>query len=228
MNTWESHYFDTAPGIRIHAKVAGPVDAPVLLFIHGFPEFWYGWRNQLADLQSDYRCVAIDLRGFNLSSQPADLAAYKATEHWADFRAVIAALGGRVHAVIAHDWGGALAWGLAAQSPQLMHKLAVLNAPHTIPFARALAHHSEQIAASQYMNWLRKPGSENALAEHDFARLIAMADVQSEDEQRAYRACWSGGLAGGCNLYRASPLHPDDPHDTTQSGQINWARHIPP
>ena len=165
----ESVYFDTAPGIRLHAKACGPVGAPVLLFIHGFPEFWYAWRAQLAHFSADYRCVALDLRGFNLSSQPLALEAYKPAALLADLCAVIGALGAPLHAVVAYDWGGALAWGLVAQFPQLLEKFAVLNAPHTLAFAHALAHDAEQIAASQYMNWLRRTGSEAAQPVHVLA-----------------------------------------------------------
>lgn len=204
-----SRYFDTAPGIRLHAKVGGPEGAPVLLFIHGFPEFWFTWRRQLPEFMRDYRCVALDMRGFNLSSQPTEVAAYKANLLIADLVAVIGELGAPVHAVIAHDWGGAVAWALAAQHPHLMRKLVSINSPHALAFARALAHDAEQIQASGYMNWLRRPGAETALAEDDFARLLAMLDPMSEDEREAYRTCWRHGLTGGCNYYRASPLHPD-------------------
>jgi pimeloyl-ACP methyl ester carboxylesterase len=89
----ETLYFDTAEGIRLHAKACGPAGAPVLLFVHGFPEFWGTWRRQLAAFSTDYRCVAIDLRGFNLSSQPTDVSAYKPHLLVADLRAVIQALG---------------------------------------------------------------------------------------------------------------------------------------
>jgi len=204
-----SQYFDTAPGIRLHAKVGGPADAPTLLFVHGFPEFWFTWRRQLAEFTRDYRCVAVDLRGFNLSSQPTDTSDYKAAQLIADLAHVIEALGAPVHAVIAHDWGGAVAWGLAAQRPELMRKFAIINSPHAIPFSRALAHDAAQIAASQYMNWLRRPGAETALAENNFARLLAMLDPMTEAEREAYRQCWARGLTGGCNYYRASPLFPD-------------------
>lgn len=215
-----SVYFDTAPGIRLHAKVCGPVDAPMLLFVHGFPEFWYGWRAQLDVFGRDYRCVAIDLRGFNLSSQPLAQQDYRVAKLLADLRAVIAALGAPVHAVVAHDWGGALAWSLAAQSPELMRKLAILNAPHTVAFAHALAHDPEQIAASQYMNLLRSAGSEAVLAHNQFQYLCEFAGLQTEDEKASYRACWSHGLTGGCNLYRASPLHPDEAGAQDASGGI--------
>ncbi len=195
--------------VRLHVAACGPLDAPPLLFVHGFPEFWYGWIHQLTEFANNYRCYAIDLRGFNLSSQPQAVAAYKAPLLLDDLRAVIAHVGGRVKAVVAHDWGGAVAWSLAAQSPELMEKFIVANSPHTMCFAKALAHDAAQIEASQYMNWLRAEGSEAVLAENNFQRLAAMASLKAQDQRARYRECWSRGLTGGVNYYRASPLRPD-------------------
>ena len=204
-----TRYFQTADGIRLHARTCGPEDAPVLLFVHGFPEYWGAWRKQLAAFRAHYHCVAIDMRGFNLSSQPLAQALYKPALLLADLAAVITSLGAPVHAVIAHDWGGALAWSLAAQQPQLMHKLVVLNAPHAIAFAQALAFDPEQQAAGQYMNALRSPGFEHTLAQSDFQYLWNLLGPLTDAEKDDYRACWRHGLTGGCNYYRASPLHPD-------------------
>ena len=220
--TLHTRYFDTADGIRLHAKACGPEDAPTLLFVHGFPEFWYSWRKQLAEFSRDYRCVAVDLRGFNLSSQPTDVAAYKTALLVADLCAVINELGAPVHAVIAHDWGGAVAWSLAAQHPEKMGKFVVLNSPHAITFAKALATDSAQQAASEYMNWLRRPGSEAVLAADDFVRLFDMLGPLPESDRAAYRACWQQGLTGGVNLYRVSPLHPDTPE---QPGKMALLAH---
>ena len=219
----ESHFFDTAPGIRLHAKVCGPADAPTLLFVHGFPEFWFTWRRQLEALSNEYRCVAIDMRGFNLSTQPLDVPSYKAALLINDLRAVIDALGAPVEAVIAHDWGGAVAWGLAAQFPETMRRFVVINSPHTVTFAKALATDHAQQDSSQYMNWLRRPGAEEALAENDFKRLFAMLDAMSEAERAEYRACWQRGLTGGCNLYRVSPLRPDTPDEPGRAAAVATA-----
>ena len=207
----ETLHFDTAEGIRLHAQACGPAGAPVLLFVHGFPECWYTWHRQLAAFSTDFRCVAIDLRGFNRSSQPADVGAYKPHLLLADLRAVIQALGAPVFAVIAHDWGGALAWSLAAKHPALLSNLVILNAPHTIPYARALAHDTAQQDAADYMNVLRLPGSENILSKDDFAYLHELVGDLTDEERAVYRSCWARGLTGGCNYYRASPLHPDTP-----------------
>jgi epoxide hydrolase 4 len=217
---FESYFVErrcaVAGDIRLHVIACGPVDAPALLFVHGFPEFWWAWREQLAYFSKRFRCYALDMRGFNLSSQPTEVAAYKSKLLIEDLLAVIKFASGevtdsrgRVHAVVAHDWGGAIAWSLAAQHPECMTRFVVLNSPHSIPFADALAHDPEQIAASQYMNWLRATGAEAVLAENDFERLVKMAALSTEEEHLRYRECWSRGLTGGCNYYRASPLHPD-------------------
>lgn len=207
----QSRYFDTAPGIRLHAKVCGPLGAPTLLWVHGFPEFWATWRRQLAVFSAHYRCVALDLRGFNRSSQPPEVAAYKPQRVLADLVAVITELGAPVQAVIAHDWGGAVCWSLAAQHPELMRQFVVLNAPHTLTFARALAHDAQQQAAAQYMLTLRQPGSEAQLAANDYQYLWDLLGSLTQEEKAAYRECWRHGLTGGCNYYRASPLYPDTP-----------------
>jgi epoxide hydrolase 4 len=209
--SWHEYeaFFVEHGDIHLHVVACGPRDAPPLLFVHGFPEFWYAWHHQLAEFSRDFRCYALDMRGFNLSSQPLDVASYKASHLVEDLRAVIAHIGGRVKAVVAHDWGGAVAWSLAAQSPQLMEKFVVINSPHAITFAHALAYDAAQIEASQYMNWLRAEGSEAVLAENNFERLIAMASIANEDDKARYRECWSRGLTGGVNYYRASPLGPD-------------------
>jgi epoxide hydrolase 4 len=208
-SSFVSRQCPVAGEIKLHKIACGPLDAPALLFVHGFPEFWYAWIEQLREFSLDYRCYAIDLRGFNLSSQPPTVNAYKAPLLIDDLRAVIDTVGGHVKAVIAHDWGGAVAWSLAAQSPALMDKFVVANSPHAITFARALAYDAAQIEASEYMNWLRTEGSEAVLTENNFARLVAMASLKSDEQLTRYRECWSRGLTGGVNFYRASPLHPD-------------------
>jgi pimeloyl-ACP methyl ester carboxylesterase len=213
---------DGAP-TSLHCAVCGPRGAPPLLLLHGFPEFWYAWRHQLADLARDFRCHALDLRGFNLSAQPAAVEAYRPEALHADLDRVIdwiEADAGPLAALVAHDWGGALAWGYAASRPGRVSRLAIANAPHAVPFARALAHDPAQRAASQYMNWLRAPGAEDRLAEADFARLFAMIGPLTDHERARYRACWQRGLTGGCNYYRASPLFPDPPNDPTQAGRM--------
>lgn len=212
----EGHFCDVAPQVRLHYASCGDPSGPLLLFVHGFPEFWFAWSALMPRFADRWHVVAPDLRGFNLSSKPAQLEAYRPAVLIGDLCALIERLGHRKAVVVAHDWGGALAWGLAIGRPDLVERLVILNAPHPVPFARALASDPEQQRASRYMNWLRQPGSEAALAQDDFAALerILRADGDAQwfegETRAAYRRAWAqpGALTGGVNYYRASPLYP--------------------
>ncbi len=203
-------------GTRLHYASAGTPGKPLLLFAHGFPEFWYEWQAQLAEFGIDHYAVAPDLRGFNLSDMPADLAAYKARHIVDDLRLLTAHLGYDKLVLVAHDWGGAIAWNLAIAQPKLLRQLIIINSPHPYLFMQALATDAKQKAASEYMNWLRADGSEKALENNDFALLDGFFNGMGQppatwftSEVRArYHQCWSRGLRGGINYYRASPLHP--------------------
>lgn len=211
-----------ANGIRLHYASSGAPGAPLVLLLHGFPQYWGAWEELLPVLGERYYAVAPDLRGFNLSSAPPEVEAYRATELVRDIALLVRHLGYERADLVAHDWGGALAWNLAIAQPALVRRLVILNSPHPIPFARALADHAAQQKASAYMNWLRVPGAEGPLAENDCARLVEFFSSMQRPERRwltperlrRYRAVWSRGLAGGLNYYRASPLYPpvgDDP-----------------
>ncbi|MFZ6874681.1 alpha/beta fold hydrolase [Undibacterium sp. Di27W] len=212
-----SNQFATlANGTRLHFASAGERGRPLILFVHGFPEFWYEWSAQLAEFGQDYFAVAPDLRGFNLSDMPADVAAYKARHIVDDLRLLIAHLGYQQATVVAHDWGGAVCWNMAIALPALFEKLIIINSPHPYLFMQALATDPAQKASSEYMNWLRNPGSEEALVKDNFALMDGFFNGMGQGEatwfdaetQAAYHACWARGLAGGVNYYRASPLHP--------------------
>lgn len=216
------HYADLGEGIRLHYACAGRRGAPLMLFLHGFPEFWFAWRELLPHFGQRYFAVAPDLRGYNLSSKPEGVDAYKVGPLIGDIEGLIESLGYRDAIVVAHDWGGALAWSLAIARPQRVSRLVMMNSPHPVPFARALASDAAQQAASEYMNWLRKPGSEKALSADDFALMVrffkGVSDASWLDGPtlEAYKTAWGqpGALAGGINWYRASPLYPpigDDP-----------------
>jgi len=211
------HHYAGVNGIRLHYVSHGR--GPLMLFIHGFPEFWYAWRDQLIEFGRDHRAVAPDLRGYNLSDKPEGVEAYRARHPIEDLRQLIERLGGPA-IVVAHDWGGALAWTLAVQHPRLVERLVIVNAPHPVPFARALRSDPEQIAASQYMRLLRDPKAERVLAQDNFRRLAAMlrqfapdSGWPREEDLARYREAWAqpGALTGGLNYYRASPLYPRDP-----------------
>lgn len=213
----KSNQFVALPnGTRLHYASAGERGKPLILFAHGFPEFWYEWHAQLAEFGKDHFAVAPDLRGFNLSDMPSDPSAYKARHIVDDLRQLAAHLGYDRFVLVAHDWGGAIAWSFAIALPQLLHKLIVINSPHPYLFMQALATDEGQQKASAYMNWLRAPGSEAALAKDNFALLEGFltnlgessASWFNQEVRDKYHECWSRGLTGGVNYYRASPLHP--------------------
>jgi pimeloyl-ACP methyl ester carboxylesterase len=215
-------------GIELSCRASGRAGAPVLVFLHGFPEAAFVWDELLEHFAERYRCVAPNLRGYERSSAPVEVDAYRAKHLIADIAALIDSLGGRLAALIAHDWGGALAWGLAAQRPEALARLVIVNSPHPATFLRELRDNPAQQAASGYMNFLCRPDAEALLAANDFARLwpfftnMGAADASrpgsgwlTESVRERYRAVWRAGLTGGCNYYRASPLRPpigpDDP-----------------
>jgi pimeloyl-ACP methyl ester carboxylesterase len=209
-------YAEFGNGIRLHYASCGERGRPLMLFLHGFPEYWGAWEELLPRYGDTHYAVAPDLRGFNLSSQPAEIGAYRAREIVGDLERFVACLGAEHAIVVAHDWGGAIAWQWAIAAPQRVAKLIILNSPHPIPFARELVSNPAQQRASGYMNWLRAPGAEGALATDDYARLddffLGMRRTDAPwytDERRArYHAVWKRGLTGGLNYYRASPLYP--------------------
>lgn len=214
--------FATLPnGMRLHFARAGRVGRPLLLFLHGFPECWFAWEAQLQHFGDDYFVVAPDLRGFNLSDMPAERAAYKARHIVDDLRLLIAHLGYHDCVLVAHDWGGAIAWNLALAMPELLRQLIIINAPHPYLFMQALARDPQQQAASAYMNWLRAEGAEEALAKDDFKLMdgfftglgAATERWFSAEVRERYHACWRNGLHGGLNYYRASPLYPPEQND---------------
>ena len=208
-------------GIDLSCRAAGRRGDPVLVFLHGFPEAAFVWDEMLEHFSDRYRCIAPNLRGYERSSAPPDVEAYRAKHVIGDISSLIDSLGGELAALVAHDWGGALAWGLAAQRPEAIRRLVIVNSPHPATFLRELRHNPAQQAASAYMNFLCRPDAEALLSENDFARLwpfftnMGAADPARQgggwltDEVRdRYRSVWTMGLRGGCNYYRASPLRP--------------------
>ena len=206
-------------GITLSCRAAGPLDAPRLLFVHGFPEAAFVWDEVMLALADRYRCIAPNLRGYERSSAPAEVEAYRAKHLMADLAALIAQTGqGPLAALIAHDWGGAVAWNLAVQRPELMQRLVIINSPHPGTFARELQHNAAQQQASAYMNFFCRDDAAELLAQNDFARLwpsfTRMGGAWlTESVKEQYRVVWRQGLQGGLNYYRASPLRPPTADD---------------
>jgi len=200
--------------IRLHYITVGL--GKLIMFIHGFPEFWAEWENQLVEFGKDYQAVAPDMRGYNLTSKPEAVEAYHAKHLINDLLALAEHLGHQKLILVAHDWGGAVAWSAAMRYPQWVEKLIIINSPHPAVFARELLNNPAQQAASQYMLLFRSPRAERVLSENNYARLMDMVtqfgskwDMTAEVREQ-YIAAWSqpGALTGGLNYYRASPLYP--------------------
>jgi epoxide hydrolase 4 len=208
--------FDVAlpHGITLSCRAAGSPDSPRVVLLHGFPEAAFVWDDVMQRLASGLRCVAPNLRGYERSSAPAELSAYRAKPLVADIAALIGQQGAPIDLLVAHDWGGALAWSLAALQPKLMRQLLIINSPHPATFLRELRDSPAQQAASAYMNFLCRPDAATLLADNDFARLWGFftrmgGDAWLTDALRdQYRAVWRAGLEGPLNYYRASPLRP--------------------
>jgi pimeloyl-ACP methyl ester carboxylesterase len=219
-------------GITLSCRGAGSPTSPVLLFLHGFPEGAFVWDAMLEHFADRYRCIAPNLRGFERSSAPQDVEAYRAKHLVGDIVALIdQQASGRVEALIAHDWGGAVAWNIGAQRADKLKRLVMINSPHPATFLRDLKSNAAQQRASAYMNFLCRSDAEDLLAADDFARLwpfftgMGAADGArvggawlTESVRAQYRALWSYGLRGGCNYYRASPLRPPTPQAQTVLG----------
>jgi pimeloyl-ACP methyl ester carboxylesterase len=205
-------------GITLSCRAAGQRGRPVLIFLHGFPEAAFIWDELLEHFaqpaNGGYRCVAPNLRGYEQSSQPADVAAYRPKHLVQDIAALAQLEGAPLACLVAHDWGGAVAWNFANQLPHLTNKLAIINSPHPGSFLRALQTSPAQQKASEYMNFLIRPDAEALLRADGYRRLWGFftdwgsAAWLTDAVKEQYRAVWDQSLTGGLNYYRASPLRP--------------------
>ena len=143
-----AHGFATNNGVRIHYAVLG--QGPLVVMIHGFPDFWYSWRHQMAALSKRFQVVAIDQRGYNLSDKPKGVESYDMRLLVGDVAAVIRSLGRDRATIVGHDWGGVVAWQFAMNLPQMTENLVILNLPHPNGLLRELRTNKEQIANSEY------------------------------------------------------------------------------
>ena len=224
IETWQQ---DLPHGIQLSCRAAGAKGQPVLMFLHGFPEAAFVWDQMLLHFSKPenggYRCVAPNLRGYEKSSQPQDVASYRAKLLVQDIAALIQIEAGSapLKALVAHDWGGGVAWNLANQLPQLMHKLVIINSPHPGTFLRDLKSNPAQIAASEYMNYFCEPQAAAELSANQFEMLFGFLEKGvkptwlTPEVKAHYIAAWSEGLQGGLNYYCASPLKPSKPGENT-------------
>lgn len=212
----EQHQFIVSNGVRLHYVTQG--EGPLMLMLHGFPEFWYSWRHQLPEFSQDYKVVALDLRGYNDSDKPTNLEAYRLSELVQDVRGVIEGLGYDRCILVGHDWGGAIAWNFAYDYPDMVDRLIVLNLPHPAKFASGLLT-PQQLLRSSYIFFFQLPLlPEFLLQAFDYQPVVqALRNTAvnkaafSADDLKAYQqaAAKPGALTAMINYYRANLLQPE-------------------
>ena len=220
------HEYAELNGVKLHYVKAGD-GKKLIMFVHGFPEFWYEYKTQLEEFGKEYTAVAPDMRGYNLSSKPAELEKYEVKYMVEDLRQLAEKLGHKKFILVAHDWGGAIAWAFAIAHPDYLEKLIIINAPHPGVFQRELAQNPEQQKASQYMLFFRSPQAEQTLSANNYAQLVNVVlgaglknGVFTEEDKKAYIEAWSqpGALTGGLNYYRAARVGPPAPSGEKSEG----------
>jgi pimeloyl-ACP methyl ester carboxylesterase len=199
--------------VELQAVAAGPKDGPVVILLHGFPEFWYGWRRQVEPLAAaGFRVIVPDQRGYNLSSKPTDVAAYALTELVSDVIAIADQLGQKKIFLGGHDWGAAVAWSTALLHPQRIAKLAVLNVPHPSVMRKFLSTRPRQLVRSWYLFFFQLPLLPEAIFSAFRYRVGARSLLRSSrpgtfsaEDLAQYRTAWAqpGALTGMINWYRA-------------------------
>ena len=157
-----AHHYTDNDGVIIHYVTAG-ASGPLVVMIHGFPDFWYSWNEQIKALQSTHRVAAIDQRGYNRSDKPKGLENYAIPKLISDVAAVIRDMGEKKAVIVGHDWGGMVAWSFAMSKPEMTERLAVLNLPHPKGLNRELANNPDQQRNSQYARAFQLPGAHNLL-----------------------------------------------------------------
>ncbi len=215
MTTLEQSRVELANGMHLDVVDEGPKDAPALIFLHGFPESHRTWRHQVAHFKDRYRCIAPDQRGYRNSSKPQEVEAYTPDKLIGDVFLLADALGIETFTIVGHDWGGAIAWGVAIGGQHTRVTRAVIaNAPHPLVFQKLLYTHPGQRKSSQYIRAFRDPGNDALVREHGLTGLLLQEvkwdrpDAMEPEERAALLEDWQDRDAafGMLNYYRASPI----------------------
>lgn len=211
-------------GIKLHVVQAGPEDGPLVILLHGFPEFWYGWKAQMDHLAAQgYRVWVPDQRGYNLSDKPASVKDYNLDALAADIVGLIDAAGAEKAYLAGHDWGAAVAWWMGLKHPERLHKIVVVNAPHNLVMQRHLQGDFKQMRKSPHMFFFQLPALPEYLSSRDNFEATASSMQKtsrpgtfSDTELTIYREAWArtDRLREPINWYRAAfrvaPTRPAD------------------
>jgi len=211
----------TVDGVDLHVVTAGDPEDPLVVLLHGFPDFWWGWHHQLPALvEAGYRVLVPDQRGYNLSDKPEGLSAYRMGRLSADVAGLIDTEGRDSAHVVGHDWGAAVAWDLALRRPGVVDRLGICNVPHPTVFERTLRSNPRQLLRSWYVFSFQLPGlPEWYLGRDDASGLVSALEDSanpgafSEADLAYYRWAFRrpGALRGAINWYRAAARRPDPP-----------------
>lgn len=197
--------FADSGGVKIHYVTAG--QGPLVVLLHGFPDYHYTWRDQFPELAKEHQVVALDLRGYNKSDQPQGVESYAMEKLVGDVAAVVRDLKRERATIVGHDWGGAIAWSFAMFQPELTERLIVLNLPHPRGLIRELKHNPQQQQNSAYARAFQLPLAERALTP---ARLSSW--VKEPQARAMYEAAFQrSSIEGMLNFYRAN--YPREPYD---------------
>ena len=206
-----SHHYADNDGVKIHYAKAGE-KGPLVVMIHGFPDFWYSWNEQIEALQSTYRVVAMDLRGYNRSDKPKGLDQYAMPRLVSDVAAVIRDAGEKKAVIVGHDWGGMVAWQFAMAKPKMTDRLVVLNLPHPKGLTRELAKNPDQQRNSQYARNFQKPGAHEKLSAERLTRW-----VKGEAKRAKYIAAMKrSDFEAMLNYYKRNYPRPPYREDTSE------------
>jgi epoxide hydrolase 4 len=202
-------------GVHLHVVTDGPEDGPLVILLHGFPDFWYSWHKLIPELAArGYRVMAPDMRGYNESEKPEGVGAYALGTLADDVLGLIDAAGREKAHLIAHDWGGAIAWWTAMRNPERILKLVVMNVPHPVAMQRHLLRSPPQILRSWYMIFFQLPALPELLlgrrGGETMAKLLlrtARPGAFTDDDIALYKRAWTqpGALTAMINYYRALP-----------------------
>ncbi len=203
------HGYADSNGVKIHYATLG--QGPLIVMIHGYPDFWYSWRHQMAVLSKSYQVVAIDQRGYNLSDKPKGKENYDLNLLVDDVRAVVKHLGRDRAVIVGHDWGGRVAWGFAMKYPEMTHRLIICNLPHPRGVARERAHNNEQKINTAYAQRLKEPDSHKRLTAEGLSQRIKDPQVR----ERYVEAFRRSDFEAMTNYYRQNYPAPPYLEDTS-------------
>ena len=205
------HGYADSGGVKIHYAALGDKKNPLVVMIHGFPDFWYSWRDQMTALSNDYYCVAIDQRGYNLSDKPKGVENYDMRLLVGDVAAVVKHLGREKAIIVGHDWGGIVSWTTAMFMPQMVEKLIILNLPHPRGLNRELANNPQQQKNSQYARNFQQPDAHTKLT----AEGLAFWVKDPEAKKKYIEAFKKSDIEAMLNYYKRN--YPREPYTEDKS-----------